>query len=84
MEPDSTRVIISDGPTAGTSQVHHQDFPEVRADGESPTVAAIHLTHQLARALDSALTAWRRDAIQKAIDDVEAFTRSGTGSPART
>jgi hypothetical protein len=80
MEPDSTRVIVSDGPTAGTSQVHHQDFPEVRADGESPKVAAVHLTHQLARALDSALTNWRREAIQNAINDVEAFTRAGAGS----
>jgi hypothetical protein len=76
MEPDARRVLVSEGPTAGTSQVQHQDFPEIRAHGETPTIAAAHLANQLTRALDSALTAWRRETIQQAIADVEAFARS--------
>jgi len=76
MDPDARRVILSEGPTAGTSQIHHQDFPEIRADGETPTIAAAHLANQLTRALDSALTNWRRESIQLAIADVEAFARS--------
>jgi hypothetical protein len=76
MEPDATLVIVTEGATAGTAQVHHRDFPEVRTDGESPAVAATHLVHQLTRALDSALTQWRREAIQKAIADVKAFAES--------
>jgi hypothetical protein len=76
MEPDATLVIVTEGATAGTAQVHHRDFPEVRTDGESPAVAATHLVHQLNRALDSALTQWRREAIQKAIADVKAFAAS--------
>jgi hypothetical protein len=76
MEPDARRVILTGGPTAGTSQIHHHDFPEIRSHGESPTIAAAHLANQLTRALDSALTSWRRDAIQQAIADVEAFASS--------
>jgi hypothetical protein len=73
MEPDARRVIVTEGSTAGTSQVQHQDFPEIRAHGETPTIAAAHLANQLTRALDTALTNWRRDTIQQAIADVEAF-----------
>ncbi len=76
MEADTTLVIVSEGATAGTARVHHRDFPEVRTDGESPVVAAGHLVNQLRRALDSALTQWRREAIQKAIADVQAFVQS--------
>lgn len=73
MEGDSSRVIVSAGKTAGTSEVHHGDFPEIRADGKSPSDAANHLANQLTRALDSALTTWRRETIQQAIADVRAF-----------
>ena len=71
MEPDARRVIVTEGSTAGTSQVQHQDFPEIRAQGETPTIAAAHLSNQLTRALDTALTTWRRDAIQQAMADLE-------------
>ena len=76
MEPDKTRVIITSGATAGTSRVHHRDFPEIRADGQTPLEAAEHLTKQLSRALDSALTNWRRESIQNAVADVQAFSKS--------
>ncbi len=70
----STRVIISCGSTHDACSVHHQDFPEIRSQGESPKVASEHLANQLTRALDSALTTYRRDQIQSAIDEVKAFS----------
>ncbi len=73
MATDQDRVIATTGSTAQATQVHHRDFPEIRAEGESPRAAATNLANQLTRALDSALTNWRRDAIQKAISEVEAF-----------
>jgi len=72
---DESRVIISTGSTghAMQVQVHHRDFPEIRAEGETKAVAASQLVNHLTRALDSALTTWRRDTIQTAITDVQAF-----------
>ena len=75
MAADPTLVIVSTGSTenANQTQVHHRDFPEIRAEGETPAAAAGQLINHLTRALDSALTAWRRDAIQAAIADAQAF-----------
>jgi hypothetical protein len=78
MSTDSSRVIVTTGATANASQVHHRDFPEIRAEGETPAVAARNLANHLVRALDSALTKWRRDTIQQAIADVQAFVSQGT------
>jgi hypothetical protein len=77
MPSDSSRVIVKVGNTAGSAEVHHRDFPEIRAHGKSPTEAASHLVHQLTRALDTALTNWRRDTIQQAIADIQAFAQHG-------
>jgi hypothetical protein len=73
MATEQSAVIVTTGATASTTSVHHRDFPEVRADGETPEVAAAHLANQLSRALDSALTPWRRQTIEKAIAEVQAF-----------
>ncbi|MBX6314863.1 MAG: hypothetical protein IRY99_18380 [Isosphaeraceae bacterium] len=77
MPADSSRVILSQetapGASASSTLVHHRDFPEIRAHGQSPADAAVQLMNQLTRALDSALTPWRREAIQQAITDVKAF-----------
>ena len=73
MATDQSAVIVTTGATANTTSVHHRDFPEVRAEGETPEVAAAHLANQLSRALDSALTPWRRQTIEKAIAEVQAF-----------
>ena len=77
MDVDKGRVIVSMGVTAGTTQVHHRDFPEIRAEGESPAVAARNLENHLVRMLDTALTHWRRETIQQAVADVWAFAASG-------
>ncbi len=76
MESREGRVIVGSGLTPGCQCAHHQDFPEIRADGQSDKDAAQHLTHQLRRALDSALTNWRKQSIEAAIADVEAFLKS--------
>lgn len=70
---DQDRVILTAGATAGTDRAHHRDFPEIRADGGDPVEAATHLVNQLERALDSALTDWRRESINAAIADVRAY-----------
>ena len=73
MATELSRVIVTAGATAHGNSVHHRDFPEIRAEGETPCVAASHLANQLTRALDSALTQWRRETIEQAIADVKAF-----------
>jgi hypothetical protein len=77
MSPETSNVIVEQGPTAGSVQVHHHDFPEIRSHGETPAAAATHLANQLTRALDTALTHWRRDSIQRAIEDVQSFSKTG-------
>ena len=68
------KVIVTTGTAAaGGTTVYHRDFAEIRSEGANPEDAANHLANQLTRALDSALTTWRRDAVQHAIDDVKAF-----------
>jgi hypothetical protein len=66
-------VIVATGATAHSTSVHHRDFPEIRAEGETPALAATNLANQLTRALDSALTQWRRETLGQAIADVQAF-----------
>ena len=74
---DTSRVIVqqdtSPGHSVASTQVYHRDLSEIRASGDSAKTAAEHLVNQLTRALDSALTDWRRDNIQGAIADVKAF-----------
>jgi len=73
MVTDVNRVIVTIGATSSATRIHHRDFPEIRSDGESAEDAAGHLVNQLVRALDTALTSWRRESIQQAIADVRAF-----------
>jgi len=73
MDTEQSPVIVTSGGSASTAYVHHRDFPEIRAEGASPKEAAALLVHQLHRALDSALIDWRRDRVNEAIADVEAF-----------
>jgi hypothetical protein len=73
MDSESSRVIVTIKGSSAAASVHHRDFPEIRAEGSSPQEAASHLVNQLSRALDSALTDWRRDRVNEAIADVRAF-----------
>ena len=72
---DANHVIVSAGST-GSVEVQHRDFPEIRAEGANAAEAAAHLANQLTRALDTALTDWRRQSIQKAVEDVRSFADS--------
>jgi hypothetical protein len=73
METDLSRVIVTISGSSSTASVHHRDFPEIHAEGGTPKEAATHLIHQLTRALDSALTDWRRDRVNEAIADVQIY-----------
>ncbi len=64
--------------TGHTSYVHHRDFPEIRGEGESPKDAAEQLAERLFLTLDHAPSAWRRESVQKAIEDVRAFAEQQT------
>jgi hypothetical protein len=73
MDTEPSRVIVTLSASSSAACVHPRDFPEIRAEGSSPKEAAAHLINQLTRALDSALTDWRRDRVNEAIADVRAF-----------
>jgi len=75
MDTDPSWVIATPGATAQTTQVHHRDFPEVRADGKTAKEAATHLVSKLTLALDTALTDWRRQTLGKAIAEVSEFLK---------
>jgi len=55
--------------------VHHRDFPEVRGEGGSPEDAAVRLAELLSRTLDSAPSDWRKEMLERAIEDVRAFAK---------
>jgi len=55
------------------AEAYHRDFPEVRGEGDSPEDAAARLAGLLARTLDSAPSHWRREHLERAIEDVRAF-----------
>jgi hypothetical protein len=73
MTADPSQVSVATGATGIAAQVSHRDFPEARADGESPAIAARNLIGDLVRALDSAATDQDRAPIQQAIADVQGF-----------
>lgn len=73
MAATHTNIVTTVDPSAGGSLVHHCGFPEIRAEGSTPQEAAQRLASKLTRALDSALSAWRREEINQAIAEVNAF-----------
>lgn len=77
-------VIVTIGPCACSSvmcsKVHHHEFPELHAEGESSTEAGTQLLHQLRKALDSVQSGFRREAIEKAVDDVKEFIEQETAA----
>lgn len=72
-----TRVSVCVGQcechAVSNTQVHHRDFPELHAEGESAAVAADRLEILLRRAYDDAPSDYRRDAIAQALHDVRQF-----------
>lgn len=87
MIQDSGRVVVTAGDRSSVSchcfVVYHRDFPEVRAEGESPQAAADRLAVLLSRTLDNAPSDWRRESLGRAIEDVRvmaALSKSGAGT----
>ena len=76
METSITKIIVTPVPASTSTQVHHRDFSEIRAEGGNVREAAEQLLNHLTRALDSALTDWRRQGINGAIADVNEFISS--------
>ena len=74
-DPSHVVVLPEDSTRAPVHAVcaHHRDIPEVRGEGNSPDAAAARLVEMLAQTLDSAPSEWRRNMIERAIDDVRAF-----------
>jgi hypothetical protein len=79
MSSDAAQVILT---PAGHSMFtvralaeHHREFAEISGEGDSPEEAAGRLADMLARTLDCVPTDWRRDRLERAIEDVRAFAR---------
>jgi hypothetical protein len=66
-------IHVESTPENGLITAWHRDFPEIRTSGSSPAEAVKLLGHQLQRALDSALTDWRRTGIIKALEEARSF-----------
>lgn len=81
MTTDPSRVIPCTGECSCHSirmpQVHHRDFPEIRGEGPSDAAAASNLILQLTLALDYVPDHRRREIMQRAIADVEAYVEQG-------
>jgi hypothetical protein len=58
--------------------VHHRNFPEVQGEGNSHEDAAARLVSLLTQTLQSAPSVWRREMIERAIEDVGAFAEQET------
>ncbi|MHB1561918.1 MAG: hypothetical protein ACYC61_31095 [Isosphaeraceae bacterium] len=74
-DPDQVVITMQGHPClcGPRETVHHREFPEVRGEGDSIEDAAAHLAEMLERTLDSAPSDWRRQGIERAIEDVRAF-----------
>lgn len=78
MKTDQSPLIVTTGvcrecQAVHTIQVHHRDYPEIQAEGESPELAAAQLVNRLSRVLDTAPDRWRNESIQSAIADIQAL-----------
>jgi hypothetical protein len=61
------------GAPAPTLQVHHRNFPEIEAEGETEQAAATNLGERLQKALDAVPDSWHRASLEQAIEDLRAF-----------
>jgi hypothetical protein len=80
MTAEKSRVIVEDSTCAccavHTKQVHHRDFPEIRAECGTVAEGAAHLAKQLTSAREGAHSTWHREVIDEAIADVAEFQRA--------
>ena len=77
MSTDKRRVVANDSLCSHCSvhakRLHHRDFPEIWSEAGSDHESARHLSHQLTRAREGARNDWHREAIDRAIADVDSF-----------
>jgi hypothetical protein len=89
MDATTARVVVICNTVGAPPEVYHRDFPEIRSQAHTIDEAIGALLHFLTRAMDSALTNWRRESLEQAVAEVRAFaderaeeTRRGTPSTA--
>lgn len=85
MGTDSNPIVVTTGvcrqcDSVHTTTVYHRDYPEVRAEGDSPALAATELRGRLGRTLESTVDRWRMEPVREAIADIDAFL-AATGEP---
>lgn len=77
MNANPKRIIVTESCChacdVDTVLVHHQHFPEMRAEGRSAELAAEHLLDRLTASLDCVPDAAHREAVGVALDDIRAF-----------
>jgi hypothetical protein len=83
MSPDTAQVIPTPAGhsiigSRASAAVHHREYAEISGEGDSPEDAARRLADMLARTRDSVPTAWHRQRLERAIEDVRAFARRAT------
>lgn len=71
------RVIVTDSLCAHCAvpvkRVHHRDFPELQSECGTVTEAVAHLADMLVKDREGARSGWHREAVDHAIDDVNAY-----------
>ena len=71
------RLVVSVGQcecrAVTNARVHHRDYPEMEAVGETAVEAAANLANLLIRALDSVPYGFHRDTLEQALIDVHEF-----------
>ena len=73
MTTEPSKVTATAGATPDSVQVSHNDFPDLRADGDSLEDAAANLVQDLTSAVNDAEDDARRDSLRRAIAEVQAF-----------
>ncbi|RUL89319.1 hypothetical protein [Tautonia sociabilis] len=72
-----SRIVVSEGPCeahgVAHTCVHHQNFPENWAQGETPAAAARYLLNMFEKELDSVGGDRHREGIIKAMADLREF-----------
>ncbi|MHC5543010.1 hypothetical protein ACYOEI_32715 [Singulisphaera rosea] len=77
MLDDDGLVVVEDGLchqcAVSTKQIHHRNFPEIRAECGSALDGATHLARRLSLYREGAQNAWHRELLDRAIADVTSF-----------
>ncbi len=84
MMSDTSRVIVrgEDDPRQGSLRmnIHHQDFPELWAEGTTADEGARHLAERLGEACDWTCENWRREALRRALADVDEYLQGAVAT----